>query len=296
MTRFRQFALLAVCILFTSTLFAANESNVTDLLSKHLAALGGPDVRNAKTRVVEGTATYKIIVGGSGQAGGKSVFASAGDKLRMLLKVNLDQYHGEQFISTGAKTNVAATYRDKTWSEFGDFLRGQDAPLREGLLGGVLNTTWPLLDINAHKASVSYEGLKNVEGRQLHALRYKPKKGSDLSIMLYFDPETFRHVMTVYTASRASGLGSVGFETASGPTISTGAAETESARRTEAHYRLEERFSDFQTTDGVTLPAHYDLRFTEELQNGFSKAVEWDISTTRVLNNVGLDPKNFEIP
>jgi len=290
----RQLVCLAVLAFVSPALFAATETNTTDLLNKHLAALGAPEVRNAKSRVVEGAATYKILVGGSGQVQGKSVFASEGEKLRMLLKVNLDQYHGEQFIYSGKKTDVAGTYTDKTWSEFGDFLRSQDAPLREGLLGGALNTTWPLLNLEAHKANVSYEGLKNMDGRQLYAMRYKPKKGTDLSIMLYFDPETFRHVMTVYTVSRAAGLGSVTYETAGGPSFSTGAAETQSARRNEAHYRIEERFSEFQTVDGVTLPAHYDLRFSEELSNGFSKAIDWDIKATRVLNNIGLDPKNFE--
>ena len=294
-TCIRKLGCFFLLLVISPASFAAKESNVSDILSKHLAALGSPEARNAKSRVVEGAVTYKILVGGSGQVGGKSVFASEGDKTRMLLKVNLDRYHGEQFISTGKKTNVAATYSDKTWSEFGDFLRGQDAPLREGLLGGALNTAWPLLDVNAHNASLSYEGLKNIEGRQLHAVRYKPKRGTDLSIMLYFDPETFRHVMTVYTVSRSSGLGSIGYEPTPGSTVSTGAAETQSARRNEAHYRIEERFSDFQTVDGVTLPSRYDLRFSEELQNGFSKVIEWEVSTTQVLNNIGLDPKNFEI-
>jgi hypothetical protein len=53
-------------------------------------------------------------------------------------------------------------------------------------------------------------------------------------------------------------------------------------------------FGDFRTVDGLTLPSHYDLRFTEELQNGFTKSLEWDITTTRVLNKVSLDPRNFQ--
>jgi hypothetical protein len=68
-----------------------------------------------------------------------------------------------------------------------------------------------------------------------------------------------------------------------------------SARREEARYRIEERFSNFQSTDGLTLPSHYDLRFSEELQGGFTKSVEWEVNATRVLNNVGLDPKNFQV-
>jgi hypothetical protein len=101
--------------------------------------------------------------------------------------------------------------------------------------------------------------------------------------------------MTIYTVSRTSGLGSEGVEPIPGSVISTGASETQSARRQEAHYRIEERFSNFQSADGLTLPSVYDLRFTEELQNGFSKGIEWEVHTTRVMNNITLDPKNFEI-
>jgi hypothetical protein len=291
----RMLARAASVLLLCQCAFSADGLDAAALAAKHLESLGTAEVRSSKSRVVEGTAVYKVLVGGTGQVPGKSVFASEGAKSRILLKVNADKYHGEQFISTGAKTDVAGTYADKTRSEFGEFLRSQDAPLREGLLGGVLNTAWPLLDLGSRKASLSYDGLKSVDGRKLHAVRYKPRKPTDLSIVLYFDPETFRHVITVYTATRTSGLGSLGLEPVPGSVLSTGASETQSARRNEAHYRIEERFSDFQSVDGLTLPSVYDLRFTEELQNGFSKSVEWEVHTVNVLNNITLDPKNFEI-
>lgn len=150
--------------------------------------------------------------------------------------------------------------------------------LREGLLGGVLSTAWPMLDLDARKAKVGYEGEKKIDNRQLLTLSYRPMKATDLLIFLYFDPETFRHVMTSY-------------ELTIRPTI---VAEIANARQQESRYRIEERFGDFRTVDGLTLPSHYDLRFTEELQNGFTKSLEWDITTTRVLNNVSLDPRNFQ--
>jgi hypothetical protein len=150
--------------------------------------------------------------------------------------------------------------------------------LREGLLGGVLSAAWPMLDADVRKAKVNYEGEKRVENRQLQVLRYRPKKATDLISFLYFDPETFRHVMTSY-------------ELTIRPTV---VSEINNARQQETRYRIEERFSEFKVVDGLTLPSHYDLRFTEELQNGFTKSLEWDITTTRVLNNVSLDPRNFQ--
>jgi hypothetical protein len=57
---------------------------------------------------------------------------------------------------------------------------------------------------------------------------------------------------------------------------------------------MEEDFADFQTVDGLTLPTSYQLRFTEEMENGFTKSVWWNVSTNRILNNVSLDSRNFE--
>jgi hypothetical protein len=292
-------AILAVSALLTSAAsftLAADKLSPEEVLAHHLDSIGKREAREKlRTRLVEGAATYRIVVGGSGAIDGKSVFVSEGKKTRMLLKINASGYRGEQFTFDGDRCNVAGTYDDKTRSEFGEFLLGQNAPLYEGLLGGVLNTTWPLLDLGSRKAKLDWEGYKSVDGRELAALRYKPKKGTDLSIVLYFDPETFRHVMTVYTASRSSGLGSVTYQTMGGSEISYGASETESARQSQTRYRIEERFSDFKDSDGLSLPSHYALRFTAELQSGFSKTVEWEVKVTQVTNNIGLDPRNFEI-
>lgn len=294
---YRSFGLtvLVFALLF---LPASAESDLRpeDLLAKHLEALGPNDARKVKSRVVEGVAHYRILIGGSGQIIGKSVLASEGPKVRTLFKITADRYHGEQFITDGKRISIAGTYNDKSRSEFGDFLLGEDIPLREGLLGGVLSTAWPLLDLKARGAVLESQGLKKVDGQSFYALRYKPNKGTDLNIVLYFDRETFRHVMTVYSVSRAADLGSDTYNSQAGPAFSTGASEVQSARRHEARFRIEERFSDFKTADNLTLPTHYDLRFTEELQSGFTKTVEWDIGTSAVLNGVALDPRNFEIP
>jgi hypothetical protein len=295
---FWRFTLVVSVLVSAATSPASGGDNLKpeDVLARHLDSIGKREVRGGvKSRVVQGAATYRVLVGGSGAIDGKSVFASEGQKAHILLKIAASGYRGEQFIWNGDKCSIAGTYDDKTRSEFGDFLLAQDTPLREGLLGGVLNTTWPLLDLDSRKAKLSWEGLKNVDGHQLIALRYKPKKGTDLNIILYFDPETFHHVMTVYSVSLSAGLGRVSYQTAGGGEISYGATETESARQNQSRYRIEERFSDFKESDGLSLPARYAVRFTEELQSGFTKTVEWEVNTTRVMNNLNLDAKNFEI-
>jgi len=276
----------SACLALISCLITSFPARAADLKSenvvaKHVQSLGSAEsLAAAKSRVAQGTLVYRVLVGGSGQLGGSAVIVSEGSKAHLRLKVPSNQYSGERFVCDGQKTKVAAAYVDKTYSEFGDFLKGQDVPLREGLLGGVLTTAWPLLNLESRKATVSYEGLRKVEGRELHVLRYKPRKNPDLSILMYFDGDTFRHVMTTYTASLQPRMGMT---------------EAEASREQQSRYRIEERFSDFKTVDGLTLPSHYDLRFTEELSHGFTKSVEWDVTLNDVANNVSLDPRNFDI-
>ena len=284
--RFWAFIVLALFLVSISSLpVRAADLSAEDVVSKNLQSIGSPDAINAaKSRVVEGSAVYKVLVGGSGQVNGKTVFVSEGPKIHLLFKIPNYQYLGERLIWNGEKESIAAAYADKRYSEFGDFLKAQDAPMREGLMGGVLTTAWPLLNLQARNAKVSYEGLKKVDGKELHILRYKPKKNTDIAISLYFDPATFHHVMTVYTLTIEPRIG---------------ATETQSSRNQETRYRLEERFDNFATVDGLTIPRHYDLRYTAELGNGrlagFTKSVEWDVTLTAATDNVKLDSRNFDV-
>ena len=297
MVRRFTFAVIVFSLLSTVLAVAGDDMKPEEVLQRHLDAIGKPEARAAaKTRVIQGMASYKVLQGGSGQIDGKVVMVSEQRKVHLMLKINAQQYHGEKFLANGDKTFVMATYTDKSRSEFGEFLRSQDMPLREGLLGGVWSTDWPLLDVEGRKAKLVYEGKKNIDGQELIAVGYRPKKGSDLRVTLYFDRETFRHVRTVYQVSRAAGLGSVSYETNEGAIISQGASETMSARQNESRYKIEERYSDFKVYDGLTLPSRYDLRFTEELQSGFTKTVEWEATAGQIQHNVPLDDKNFEIP
>jgi len=232
-----------------------------------------------KSRVVQGGATYRILVGGSGAVDGKFVFASEGPQSDFLFKVHAGGYLGEQFICDGHKTSVAGTYADKRRSEFGTFVLTQDLVLRENLLGGVWSSGWPLLDIEGRGAKVHYEGIKKVNGRELISLRYLPRNRTDLDIFLYFDPQTYQHVLSIYELSVSTGLAG---------------GETSQAGKQQTRYQIEERFSDFQSKDGLTLPTHYDLRFTIELSSGFTKLVEWEVKALDIMNNESIDPRSFQ--
>lgn len=252
-----------------------------EIVSKHLNSIGSEKARKDVTsRVVQGATTYRLIVGGSGATDGKFVFATDGQKSNFLVKVNASGYFGEQFVCDGKKTSVAATYADKHRSEFGNFILVQDSVLRENLLGGVWSSGWALMDVEGRGTKLHSEGMKKVDGRDLIALRFLPKKNTDLDIVFYFDPQTYQHVMTIYRMTKGVGINQEGEDTSQMP---------------DARYLMEERFSDFRSADGLTLPHHYDLRYTVEMARGLTKSVEWEVAAPEIMNNQSVDPRSFQV-
>jgi len=264
---------------------AANPvTSADELVSQHLDSIASAAVlAGLKTRVAQGPAHYTILVGGTGFLDGKAVLVSEGKKLQFMMKFANNEYHGEQFIFDGEKDSVAYSSARQSRSGFGNFVFVQDAVLREGLLGGVLSTAWPLLfgNLEQRKAKLTFDGLKKIDGQELYELRYRPNKGSDLEINLYFDPQTLHHVETIYRYSVTAGL--------------TIRGETATAGLVPNRYRLQEKFSEFKTMDGVTLPTRYALQFQQERQDGRTNLYEWDLKGLDVSNNVPVDPRNFEV-
>ena len=43
------------------------------------------------------------------------------------------------------------------------------------------------------------------------------------------------------------------------------------------------------------LPHHYDLQYTEELQNGSTRIYDWDMTADNIHSNVQVDPSNFQL-
>lgn len=252
-----------------------------ELVARHLNSIGSADARAAvKDRVVQGTAVYRILVGGTGKVEGKTGLVSEGHKLRFVVKLPFIDYRGESIATNGDAVGVAFANANQTRSPFSSFIATQDVILRDGLLGGVLSTAWPLLDMGDRKPKLVVEGLKKVDGHQLYQVRYEPAKHAEAVINLFFEPDTFRHVKTVYSTSVANNVG---------------ATITESSKLLPERTTLEERFSDFKTVDGLTLPTHWNLQFTRELPNGSTSVTEWDLKEDQITNNVGLDPRNSEV-
>jgi hypothetical protein len=87
--------------------------------------------------------------------------------------------------------------------------------------------------------------------------------------------------MTVYSVRIHAGIGS---------------SETEE-RAAARNPDIGSRSASVTSSQPTVLRCHLITIFdsNKSCKNGFTKLVEWDSNATRVLNNVDLDPKNFEI-
>src|SRR5712692_3921556 len=101
-----------------------------DLVTRHLEALGSAEARvAAKTRVVQGAAVYRILVGGGGHLDGKTGLVSEGRKLRFMVKLPQNDYKGESVAFNGDAIQVAHSNANQSRSPFSSFVSSQDAIL-----------------------------------------------------------------------------------------------------------------------------------------------------------------------
>ncbi len=279
-------AIVALFLTTASSLLSGAELKAEDVVARHLDSIGAAEARSAvKTRLVQGTSRFKNLVSGGGELQGTSALVSEGRKSVVMIKLANGDYRGEQFVTDGDKVYVAATTSNHRRSSLGEFAHSQDQLVQEGLLGGALTTAWAMLNLDVNKPKLSYNGLKKINGGEAYEIGYHSRKKDDLTVHIYFDKDTYRHVMTTYAVTLASGLS---------PT--SGVTDiTQTAKQKETRYTIEERFSDFKTAEGLTLPSKYVIHFTEELQTGATEVLEWDVTADEFSNNVGLDPKNFQV-
>lgn len=239
------------------------------IIAKHLDSIGSAEARAAAVfRMSQGKVVFAEIIQHSLHLEGAATLVSQERKQRWEFRFGNPQYPGEQFVFDGDR-GMVATVDQTSRSRLGNFLFLQEEVLREGLFGGVLSTAWPLLNTQRTNPSLKYEGLKKVDGQQLHEISYVPRKRSEsgeLSIHLYFEPETYHHVLTVYRVTMQHDSG----QTLSDPNQTT--------------VIVEERFRDFQQVDGLTLPRHWDIRYRVEPQN-VPQVYDWDVTLSQIGNN-----------
>jgi hypothetical protein len=274
---------LAACALVAIDLavcfgYAEQKLKAEEIVARHLAAIGTDQARAAATaRLATGRSGLRVVVGEALSYGGTAEIASEGHRLMIALPFKDVSYWGEQFLFDGQRPEIGFVQPGQR-SQLGGFLARYPELVREGLVGGVLTTAWPLLDVAGRQPKLQAKGVQRVDGQELQRLEYVIRKGgSETTITLFFDSATFRHVRSTYAYTRAQQIGT---------TIES------SSQQRETHYELEERFEDFKSFDGITLPTHWSLRYSADTTNRTTN-LAWDVLIEAVSHSPRFDANTF---
>jgi hypothetical protein len=248
-----------------------------ELIAKHLEAIGPAEDRaRVQGLRVKGKCLLTVRQGGTGQVDGEAVMASQGNMNLINMTFTSPDYPFESLKYDGKKFS-ASQFRPGLRTSLAQFFLTNDVLFKEGIVGGVLSASWPLLSLQERNPKLEYAGLKKVGGRQMHALKYVPRKGSELKITLFFDAETFHHMRseyekTIYTTDQQRiGGGGGTLPTANGP------------RSSNARINAFEEFSDFRPEGGLNLPHVY--KFELSIQSEVRPAlVDWTFNLTDLIS------------
>jgi len=270
------FVLLMIVFLL-SNLASAQKIKAEDVIAKHLDSIGTAQAREAaKTLLIVGNGTSKFTSTKDITLQGKIVLASEGVNNFLGMNMNSPLYSGEKFAYNGKDVFVGfATVSVR--SVLGNFVQSNTGIVSEGLVGGTLSTSWALERLASNKAKVSSNGIKKIDGKELYAISYSKKGGSDLDITLYFDKDTFRHVRTEYKRVASVGIG-VGL--------------SDSARANEIRYSFVEEFGDFKAEAGLSLPHTYRMVYSATGTQG-TTGIEWNFVLSDFTRNQKLESSTF---
>jgi hypothetical protein len=233
-----------------------------------------------KSRIIVGNARATTRLNAVKEITGPAQLASEGDKVVLAMIFNSTSYPYEKAGYDGEKLTLALWKTTGKRSALGDFLAAQDAIFKQGLIGGTLSSAWPLLNLSSKNPRLSYSGTKKLNDRQVHELKYSPRKGGgSLQISLFFDAETFHHVRTEYQYVISARMG---------------VTPEESVRQQESRFKLEEDFSDFKTEGSLTLPHTYKLRLTNQVPTG-TQVIEWTINFSQFVFDQEIGAEAFNV-
>lgn len=253
-----------------------------EVVAEHIKSIGGPEaVAGIKSRFFAGSASVEFISGNVGGLAGQCEFASEKQKLGIFCRYNAVDYPLEHFAFDGEDVTIGYISQGRR-SPLGDFLNRYDRLIKRGLMGGVLSVSWPLLDIESNRAKMKYKK-KKVDGRELHELEYSPQKGmGDVKVRLYFDYDSFHHVMTEYKVTFRQ----------QGDIKSIKEGVLTDSLDSDVYYVLKEEYGDFREVNGITLPHTYSIHYSQEGRGGTFMA-RWTIKATQWSHNSQINAQYY---
>ncbi|MGD9631260.1 MAG: hypothetical protein AB7V18_18640 [Pyrinomonadaceae bacterium] len=277
--------LLLSCSLFSIAIAQQEKrpSKLTtdELVAKHLASIGEGSGLAHKSMVLTGTGTISSKLGAKFLLTGPSQMASAGRSFVLAMAFDSPIYPYEKIGFDGDK--VYFGYPNGKTTVLGNYVKAHSSIVKDGLLGGALSTGWPLLDLKSDpKIKLDLRGTTKINDRPCYKVKYTSSRIGDISITLFFDSETFRHVRTEYVYTIEGRIG-------------TSPTDVRSSSRTE-RYLLTEDFGNFNVADKTTLPFSYNISITTERQIG-SEATsrEWNFTVEKVYFDQVLSSEVFKV-
>jgi hypothetical protein len=269
--------LTSLLVLFVPSF--AQKLKPEEVIAKHLNSIAtAENLSQIKTMTVVGDASVIHRSQSSAASQGRVVLASAGEKNLFGMNLNAIDYPTERFSFDGKKVKVAFV-RPGARSILGNLILSNGAMLQESLFGGVLSTSWALLNLESNKAKVFFEGTKKIDGKETYVLSYTAKGTNDFNVKLFFDKETFRHLRTEYQRVLSAGVGT---------------APDQSRLFSENRLSITEDFSDFKTEKNLTLPHSYKLNYSMTGQSVITQ-IEWKFNFTQFAFNQEYENKVFDI-
>ena len=269
---------LTFCLLMSAAR-ADDKLTADEIIAKHLDSIGTKARRaEIQNRVITGQSQFSILHNAAGSTSGKCAFVSEAERVFFGASFSSQNYPFEKISLDRGQVN-AGFIGPGVRSAFGNFILAHREIFSSGLFTGSLSASWSLLDLRSHKSKVNAAGKRKIDGREAYALDYTPNGNSGLSIKLYFDAQTFRHIRTEYSQTISA---------------AQGAKPDDSSRQIESRHQLIEDFSDFSDEGGLTLPHSYRIKLSFSGQNGTSEC-EWKFVFSEFMFNQKLDPHSYEI-
>jgi len=273
---------LFLALLSLSSLAIAQKDKISpeELISKHLASIGTPEARSAaKSRVMVGQAVLTSKAGYSGRIGGPAQFASDANKLLLAIVFNSNDYKYEKLAFDGKEISYGRPTSNEL-TTLGNFIKAQPAIIKQGLFGGVTSSGWILQNSDAKKMKAEYIGQETLSGKTFHKLRIRPSGSGDLKIVLYFDVDTFQHVLTQYQYTIQ-------------PYLAT-SDSTENSRAKAQHFSMTEQFSDFKKVGELVLPLSYSINISNQYEER-TEELTWAMKFQQVFYNEPLEASAFKV-
>ena len=260
------FFVLSLVYLFTVNVGADEKLKPEEVVARHLASIGSPEARaSLHSRLIEGTSLLSVRQGGKGQVEGQVRLASQSKMNMISMGFDSADYSQESFAFDGRELTTSH-FRPGQRSRLAQLLMFNDLIFKEGLIGGTLSSSWPLLDLAERNPKLEYAGTKTSGGKQMHVLKYLPHKGTETKITLFFDGETFQHVRTEYDRE----IVATSIERIA-PRMNAGG---QGQRARDARVKIIEEFSNFKTEKGLTLPHSYKLELAVQSET-LPTLIDW---------------------